>query len=199
MLKKLILVSMFAVSAFAMHSAELNINDKDLEVSAKFDIGQFNENVEPDTMFIGGKFLNPDKSHSDDSVDNIDPYAEVNFLIMKEIGNKGMSFGMGAKLNYSKVENTDYSALPLGIEFAYKIPADDLIPMSLNGSLYYAPEVLSFSKATGYLEYRIHYDIELIENAGITLGYRNINMDFENSSSSFNYNSSWYFGFKIGF
>ncbi len=193
MLKKIVIIALFAASAFAMHSGEININDKDLEIGAKFDLGQFNEAVEPDTMFVGGKFINADKKHSSDDPSELDPYFEVNFLMMRELGNNGMSVGIGAKLNYTK----DYSALPLGLEFAYKIPAGDLIPMYLNGSLYYAPSVLSFSDADNFLEYRISYDIEIIDNGRITIGYRNIDTNYE--AGDLNYNSSWYAGFKIGF
>jgi len=199
MLKKLTLMTACAVSAFALHNAELNINDKDLEVGMQFDIGQFNDAVEPNTMFIGGRFLNPDSTHSTNDLNSINPYFEGNFLIMREIGNMGMSLGMGAKVNYTKVDEKDFSALPLGLEFAYKIPAPKLVPMSINGSLYYAPQVLSFLDGKDYLEYRIHYDVELIENAGLTLGYRSLNTSFENRSGTLNYNSSWYFGFKVKF
>jgi len=199
MLKKLTLMTACAVSAFALHTAELNINDKDLEVGMQFDVGQFNDAVEPNTMFVGGKFLSPDSTHSTDNLNSIDPYFEGNFLIMREIGNMGMSLGMGVKLNYTKVQNKDFSALPLGLEFSYKIPAPKLVPMSVNGSLYYAPQVLSFLDGKDYLEYRIHYDVELIENAGLTIGYRSMNTSFENISGTLNYNSSWYFGFKVKF
>lgn len=196
MLKNLSIIAFCAVSAFAMHNGEININDKDLELSAKFDLGQFNDTVEPDTMFIGGKFLNAHAEHSTNDSADLDPYFELNFLMMREIGTLGMSIGMGAKLNFTK----NYSTLPLGLEFAYKIPAPDLIPMQLNGSIYYAPSVLSLSDANDYLEYRISYDIEVIKNGYITVGYRNIDTNYENNKGgNFNYNESFYAGFKIGF
>ena len=199
MLKKITIITASAVSAFALHMAEININDKDLEVGAHFDLGQFNRAVEPNTMFFGGKFLNPDDSHSADSLLSLSPYYELNFLIMREVGNYGVSFGMGVKLNYTQIGNADFSALPLGVEFAYRIPAPKLIPMSLNASLYYAPEVLSFADTTDYLEYRVHFDVELIQNAGITVGYRSINISAGTGIGSKNYNSSGYFGFQLGF
>jgi len=193
MLKKIAMVSVCAASAFAMHTGEININDKDVEVSAKFDVGQFNDNVEPDTMFVGAKFLNGDKGNTSNEDVDIDPYFEANFLMRKEIGNSGMTLGLGLKLNFTK----DYSALPLGLEFGYKIPAEKLIPMYLTGSLYYAPSALAFSDAKNYLEYRIGYDIEVIDNGYITLGYRTLETNYE--AYDFTYNKSWYVGFKIGF
>jgi len=193
MLKFLITMALVNVSLFALHTGEINLNDKDLEVSARFDIGQFNDNVVPNTTFIGAKFLNAHEDNSGNKNVTLDPYAEVNFLMMRSIGEKGVSIGMGAKLNYTK----DYSALPLGVEFAYKMPFDTLIPMYLNGSVYYAPQVLSFIQAKHYLEYRISYDFELIENGKITVGYRAMDTDYD--TYNFSYNSSIYFGFKISF
>jgi len=202
MLKKIALLMVSAISSFALHTAELNINDKDLKIGALFDMGQFNDSIEPNTMFVGASFLNPDVTHSSDSLNSIDPYYEINFLMMREIGDNGMSVGLGVKLNYLTINDESFSALPLGINFAYALPFPNLVPMSLSGSLYYAPEVLCLSSdSNDYLEYDIHYDVELIKNAGITLGYRSKNASYTDISDaeSINYNSSWYFGFKVKF
>jgi len=196
MLKKLTLVALSAASAFAMHSGEININNKDLEIGAKFDLGQFNNAVEPDTVFVGGKFINADGDHSSPKDSDLDPYFELNFLMMQAIGDQGMSIGMGAKVNFTK----NYSAIPLGLEFAYKLPVVDFVPMYLNGSLYYAPEVLCMSDADNYLEYRLSYDIEVIKNGMISIGYRNIDTNYDGShGGDVTYNESFYVGFKIGF
>lgn len=195
MLRKLAFMTASAVSAFAMHTGEININDADLEISAQLDIGQFNENVEPHTMFVGAKFLKGEGDHSSVKGADIDPYYELNFKMLKEINNSGMSFGMGAKLNYTK----DYSTLPLGLEFIYVIPAQEFVPMYLHGQLYYAPGALAFSDAKDYLEYRIGYDIEIIDNGKITIGYRNMDTNYDYANGDFTYNESWYAGFKIAF
>jgi hypothetical protein len=202
MLKKITLLSATALTAFAMHTGEININNRDLEVGAKFDVGQFNDAVEPNTMFIGGKFLNADEAHADTAIKKLKPYFEGNFLMMRPIGNRGMRIGMGVKAAFTQ----NYVAVPLGLEFSYKIPANDFVPMYLNGELYYAPSVLSFSDADSYLAYRISYDIEIIDNGSITLGYRSMDTNFKvnkgyaiNNNGDFSYNSYWYVGFKIGF
>jgi hypothetical protein len=195
MLRKIMTIAFLSVSAFAMHSGEININNKDLELSGRLDMGQLIDSVEPDTIFVGAKFLNADKDNSSDNPQSLDPYYEVNFLMMKEIGNRGLLIGMGAKVNYTK----NYTTLPLGIELSYKIHASDLIPMYVNTSVYYAPSVLSFSHADDFLEYRISYDIEIIENGRVTLGYRNIDTDYDIVNGTLNYNSSFYLGFKISF
>ena len=196
MLKKVTLIAICAASAFAMHSGEININNKDLEVGAKFDLGQFNTAVEPDTMFVGGKFINADGDHSKDKKEDLDPYFELNFLMMQAVGTQDMRIGMGAKATLTE----NYSAIPLGLEFAYKLPVIDFVPMYLNGSLYYAPSVLSMSDADSYLEYHLSYDVEVIKNGLITIGYRNIDTNYDSShGGDFTYNESFYVGFKIGF
>ena len=200
MLKKITLLSAGALSAFAMNTGEININDKDLEVSAKFDVGQFNKVVEPNTMFLGAKFLNADAEHSDKDYADIDPYYEVNFLMMQNVGNKGLRLGMGVKANYTK----DFTTVPLGLEFAYKLPTKTLIPLFLNGEFYYAPTALAFSDAEDFLEFRVDLDIRIIKNGNITVGYRRLDTNYEvlkgyTADGDFTYNSSWYVGFKINF
>ena len=195
MLKKISLITMLSVSAFAMHSAEVNINDTDLEMSAKLDLGQFNSNVEPDTTFLGFRMVYADDTHGAKNRYKNDPYYEVNFLMKRPLLRSGLSVGMGVKVNYA----TDFSSLPLGLEVSYKIPATSFVPMSLNGSAYYGPRVLSFGDADRYYEYRISYDIELIRNGRVTLGYRSIHTNYNDRRGSYIYNQAFYGGFKFFF
>ncbi|MBU1657512.1 hypothetical protein KKG72_00455 [bacterium] len=196
MLKKLGLTALCAVSAFAMHSAELNINDKDLEVAGKLDMGQFNNAVEPDTVFLGAKYLKGSESHSDIQ-SNIEAFYEFNFLMKREIDNTGLSLGLGVKVNHTE----KFTSIPLGVEAAYKLPVGDIVPLYVGGSIYYAPEVLAMDDAKDFLEYRVHFDIEVIKNGMITIGYRNIATNYELASQTNNisYNKSAYAGFKFAF
>ena len=195
MLKKIVLISILTLSAYAMHSAEININDTDLELNAKLDIGQFNENVEPGTMFLGARFLNADKIHSSDKNYINDSYYEINFLMMRPVGESGISAGMGVKFNYTK----DFSSIPLGLEVSYAFHTPHILPMFFNGSAYYGPKVLSFGNADRFYEYCISYDIELIKNGRITLGYRSINTNYDDYRGDYTYNKIFYGGFKFFF
>lgn len=190
MFKKVSLIMFGAVSAFAMHSAEININSSDLELSVKTDMGQFSENVAPDAVFLGAKYLKADEKHSDTR--SIDDYQELNFLMQKNI-NRDFRLGLGVKLNHTK----DFISAPLGVEAAYKLPVTSSVPFYICGSLYYAPEVLSFDKADGFSEYRINLDVEVIENGFLTAGYRAIDTNYENRDIE--YNHSGYLGLKFAF
>jgi len=204
MIKKIGLSLLCVASAFAMHTVELNINDKDLEIGAKLDMGQFSDATEPDTVFIGGKFLHGDKSHSGFSdIQGMDDYMELNFLMKRDVGNTGIGIGLGVKLNHTK----DFTSIPLGAEVAYKIPVSKKIPMSVCGSVYYAPSVLSMDKAKNFLEYRIEFDAEVIANGHVVAGFRNIDTNYDDPVSApwylirgnKNYNKSPYVGFRFAF
>jgi hypothetical protein len=201
MLKKITLISLCAASAFALHTAEININDKDLEVAAKLDMGQFYRSAEPNTVFVGAAYLKGNEGHGGAFYSNTDEkmeaFYELNFLMKREIARSGLSLGLGVKANHTK----DFTSIPLGIEAVYKLPLGLMIPLYLGGSAYYAPEVLSMDNAKDFQEYRVHFDIEVIKNGMVTLGYRTIETNYEYDSQviSVSYNKSAYAGFKFAF
>lgn len=190
MFKKISLITLCAASAFAMHSAEVNINNSDLELSAKLDMGQFNDSVEPNTVFVGAKYLKADEKHSD--ISSIDDYQEINFLMQRDV-NSDFRVGLGLKLNYTK----DFVSTPLGIEAAYKLPITSSVPFYLGGAVYVAPKVLSYDKADNFLEYRVTLEAEAIKNGFLMVGYRHMDTNYENADVE--YNDSFYFGLKFLF
>lgn len=193
MLKKLALLSVSAASAFALHNAEININNKDLEVAAQLDIGQFNRNVKPDTLFVGARFLNADEEHSDDDRADLNPLLEANLLKIEEL-TRGLRLGLGVKGIWTK----NYAAIPLGVEGKYTLDTRDYVPFHFNVGIYYAPQVLALRDADSYLEARFSVDVEIIQNGNITLGYRTIETNYENEAD-FTYNRSAFIGFKLNF
>ena len=180
-----------AVAAFALNSAGININNEDLELRANFDIGQFNENVEPETMYVGIKFLDADNSNR---VNN-DALYEIGFLMKKAMGESGLYIGLGVKANYTK----DYRTVPLGIVFDYALPSQTIVPMSVSVDVYCAPKVLSYSDANRYFEYRLEYDAEVVDHGHVVIGYRHIKTDYNDIRGNFTYNESAYAGFTFEF
>lgn len=190
MFKKISLSMLCAASAFAMHSAEINVNNADLELAAKLDVGQFNYNVEPNTIFVGSKYLKADEKHSD--VNKIYDYQEINFLMQRDVSHE-FRVGLGLKLNHTK----EFVSTPLGIEALYKLPITSSVPFYLGGSVYVAPEVLSYDKADNFLEYRATLEAEAIKNGFLRVGYRHIDTNYKNFDVEFN--DSICFGFKFLF
>ncbi len=196
MLKKLLLIATVTSTLFAFHTIELNINDKDFEGKLRFDMGQFNQTVMPDSLFFGVGYIKASEENSD--FDKTDGLVEAAFLMQRPFGgSENLLVGMGVKYEYSRVADKDFSALPLGIELRYLLPFNASIPMYIAGLFYYSPEVLTFNDAKNYIEYRANFDVEIIERGHLLVGYRNIDLNFD--VSDMNYNHSWYLGFKFQF
>jgi len=205
MFKKLGLLLISSISLFAMHNAQININQRDLEFDLNLDMGQYNTTVEPDTTYIGVSYLKASNENTENKTSNIRPDAkyffEANFLIKQEILKTGLKVGLGVKTNFSKLNDKAFVAIPIGLDLSYKLPFDKFIPVNVGGELYYAPESLSFSNAKSYLEYRVGIELEVIKRGSIFIGYRNIDTNYEvgNTRTDFTYNKSGYFGFKFEF
>jgi hypothetical protein len=202
MLKKIALLSLSVASAFALHTGELNINDKDLQLKLNLDLGQFNQTTEPNTTFLGFNYLNADGEHG--SLENggnlkTSGYYESSFLMKREINDTGVLFGIGVKANYANIKINNktegFISIPLGLELGYKFPL--AIPVILGTKVYYAPESLTFADANDYLEYSIDLSVEVIERGSLVGGFRNI--DTNTQAQKINYNKSGYFGFRFAF
>jgi hypothetical protein len=200
MLKKAVILGVSALSAMAMHHADININNTDIEGGIRFDMGEFNHAFDPETYMAGFRILAGDEENTDDLGRDIEPLYELNFLLQNSVaGNRNLRFGMGVKFEYTSVNNLDYMALPLGIEAAYRLPLNFALPIHVGGSFYFAPEVLAFSDAKYYREARIYADMEVIKYGSVTVGYRSIDTDYDVDNGDANYNSSLYAGFKFAF
>ena len=195
MLKKIGIISLMASSVLAMHNVDLNINDVDLEANVNLDMGQFNQAIEPNTTFIGFKYMKTDGQYSY----YVDPnaYTEINFLMQRKIRDTGWYAGLGLKLNYINNEGeNDFSAIPLSFKLGYMLPTS--LPVNVYAKLDYAPKVLTLQKAEGFYEYRLAADVELIENAAVYFGFRDIETKYEGSGYK-KYNRSGYVGVRFKF
>jgi len=197
MLKKVSLLSLSVISAFAMHSFEINISDKDLGVYTRLDMGQFVKSIKPESTMVGFSFFQGNEDHSDGKMGLIRPLYQLSFLKKRELGRSDISLGLGIKANYT----THFSSLPLGAEVRYKLPLEDFVPINLNVLAYYAPEVLSMIDSREYLEFGLNIDIEVIRDGFITVGYRRIETNYEFRSFEIDslYNESGYLGYKFTF
>jgi hypothetical protein len=192
MLKKIALIALCSISAFAIQNAELNLNKKDLAVAAKFNVGSSSDSQ---AALAGFKLLNADKSNSDDLNTKLNSFVELSLLMRDELNGNGLFIGLGVKLNGTKRLEDNFATVPIGIEIDYKIPA--FMPMHIGASAYYAPSSLSLAEAKDFLEYKIYYDIRVIRNGAISIGYRSIDTNYKNYD--FSYNKSAYVGIKFTF
>jgi hypothetical protein len=201
MLKKLLLGLLLSGSAsYAMHEFELNLNNKDLDLHLGLDMGQFNDTIEPDSFLIKARLMKSDDAHSRLPYDQ-DPeiLSEIGFVVQSTSAlASGLMMGLGMKLTYTPLDNQSISAMPIGAVADYTLPLDIAVPLHIGGEFYYAPEVLSFEKSTRYIEYQANFDIQLMERAFITTGYRGINTPTKDRSDAY-YNHSYFVGVRFLF
>lgn len=196
MLKKALLLLTLTLPLAAFHVAELNINNKDFEGSLLFDLGQFNETLTPDSTYFGFSYIKGSEDHSD--LKETEGLVGASFLLTRPFGpHENLSLGMGVRYLYTKIHEESFAAIPIGMHLSYNIPTGTSIPMYVGGHFYYSPEVLSFSKAKNYIEYRAFGGMELIERGHVIVGYRHIETNFERVDIE--YNRSWFLGFRFQF
>lgn len=200
MLKKLITTLALTGSLFAMHNVELDLNNYDFNAQLNLDLGQFNTTINPDTVFLGARYLHASQDHSDHNLPKDENLYDVHFFVQQRLnGNRALKLGLGTKLVYTSVSNHDFTALPIGVLADYTLPLGISIPFVFGGSFYYSPQVLSWSDAKNYLEWELHLHINLIDRAALKFGYSQINTDFEGGPSNTVYNEAWYGGIIFRF
>jgi len=194
MLKKLLLSLALAGVLFAQHDASVNLNKDDIEVQGNIDLGELNQSDYPNTYFVTLGLLDVDNKRS------TDPMLSAGFKLRQDVnGVEGLRFGLGFKGVYTKVSGKSFTALPLSVEAAYTLPLDFAMPIVISGNLDYAPSVLSFSDAEKYLEKRIEAGIQVIEQATVFIGYRDIETKYSTSIGKYTYDDEFYIGFRVSF
>ena len=195
MLKKIVLIALISSGAYAAHQVEVNLNDKEVEGQIRLDMGRMGNAMS--NTYIGARFLNGDNNNSQ-TISDPDPLMEVSFMVMRPVqGVPGLRLGLGIKGEYTEIDGRRYAAIPLGMEAELQLPINAPFPVYLGGALYYAPSVLSFKEGDGYMETRIHLDVEPIDNGRLEVGYRKIDTDLK--SADVTYNDAWYFGMRLDF
>jgi hypothetical protein len=107
--------------------------------------------------------------------------------------------GLGLRLSYiinDRESEEDGAALALGGFLRYTLPQYDRIHFS--GSLYYAPEVLSFSDVDEYYEYGLDAGYSVLKNADVYLGWRTVKADFKNDGTE-RMDTGFHVGFRARF
>jgi len=195
-MKKIITaIAAFSTIALASGEGEVNVNDTDLEIGFKFDVNQMNDEMGYDrTNQFGIKFIKADQdANSNPGGYDPDYYAEINYLMMQDIGNDGLRAGIGAKLNYTE----DFASVPFGLEAQYELRQIPNVPIKFGAAIYYAPQVLTFEEGESYLESRATMAFQLIQDAQLVVGYRNIQTNLQDADIK--YNEAGYFGVRMKF
>lgn len=105
--------------------------------------------------------------------------AHVGALVTGDAGAQQfeLAAGLGLRGVYIGRDHDSGGALALGGQAEARYPGFERFGLSVYG--YYAPEVLSFGEFDQYYEIGTALDYQVIKNASVYVGYRNVNVELE--------------------
>lgn len=181
-LPALALLACFPV--FAANGLDLNINDKAARIAVEFDISN--------NLVVDGSWL-----HHQDRGNVLG--AGLHVIGAATGGRDPIQAGVGGRLVAadSKIAGRDDGlALPIGGFASYTIP--DYDRFMVGGSVYYAPDVLSFGDMTKYLEYNAWAGYSILREAQVYLGLRSVRGSFKDSPTV-SFDSGLHLGIRLQF
>ncbi len=189
----LVVAAMQSFAAAAETNLQLNIGDKFIE-------GRVDVKPKPDTypLSVGGGFIVSDN--------NPDYWlGNVNFSLQDEVFVPALSLGLGLKGVFGRSDfatgDRDTFALPIEFLVGYDFRKSSVnIPVSLFGSLAYAPSALSFSDTDEYFETYTTASFHINYYASVYVGYRKLVIDYKAGGRNDELDDdAWLIGVKFSF
>lgn len=138
-----------------------------------------------------GLLYNEDKDQLDETM------LHAGLMVSGENWSKSGTFdiSIGGRLAYASPESVDLAALALGGELRFS----PVHRVGLGGAVFYAPGITSFMDAESYTETSLKVDYQVLPQAFVYLGYRNIEVDIEGGENDVELDEGTHLGFKILF
>jgi hypothetical protein len=184
-----------ALSPAAAVETNLSLNVGDKFVEGRVDV---KPNPEQYPLSVGGGFIVNEK-------DTDYWLANANFSLQDEMFVPALSLGLGLKGVFGTTDfatgDRDTFALPIEFLVGYDFRKSSVnIPVSLFGSLAYAPSVLSFSDTDEYLETYTTASFHINYYAAVYVGYRKLIVDYEAGGRKDELDDdAWLIGVKFSF
>ena len=132
-------------------------------------------------------------------------YTDTNdFLLMLGIqvegeagsGSPGLHLGVGIKGFSVNTDNFDLLALAIGGEVRYSLPSQPRL--GFRGQIYHAPNIVTFMDADRLTYATLAIEYELLQQASVYLGYRNVQADILGNANA-EIDDDTHIGFRIVF
>lgn len=172
-------------------SVELNVNDSDFEARLDFLVNPFET---PLSAGIGFLYADDDDFW----------LASANLAVKDEVGAPGLNLGLGFKgiFGESDVGDEDFTTAALAFQFMAEYDFRESkanLPVSITASLAWAPEILSFSDTEDYFEFYSAVYLHINYWASIFIGYRDIEIEYDNDFAVESEYDAFYFGARLTF
>lgn len=123
---------------------------------------------------------------------------EIGILVIDAAGTKAphLEVGIGPKLYYIDFDCCRAGAIGLGGTLRYKLGGHSRFYISAKG--YYAPSVVTFAQADSFYEAAVEFGFEVLANAEIYVGQRDIEVRFV-KRAAIKVDDTSFFGMRIRF
>ena len=114
--------------------------------------------------------------------------------------NRALQFGGGAKAYLGELdlpEEDSLGAIAIGGKIGYIFPANT--PMAISLEAYIAPDITSFNDISQLLEWVARFEIEVAPTTRLYVGYRNLEVELENSDTDYELDDTAILGVRFSF
>lgn len=108
-----------------------------------------------------------------------------------------LAAGLGVRGVYIGRDHDSGGAVALGGQLEARYPGYDRLGLSVYG--YYGPEVLSMGEFDQYYEIGVGLDYQVLKDASIYIGYRNVNVELEDNRGDITADNGLHAGLRLDF
>lgn len=189
LLRSFVAMSMLVVTTSTFADAiDLNLRDSSAQLQYKAAMGGTNMGK---TEFSMGAIYTQKNNLMGD----------IGILVKDDLGGNapGVSVGVGLKALSARIKpvNASASAIALGGLVRYSPPAERRL--GFVGQLYLSPNIITFGGADRYLETGARIEYEIIPQAQVYLGYRNISFTLKNTGVNTTFDEGVHIGVRMAF
>lgn len=178
-----------AVSTTAVaDNIDVNLREDAIRASYSLDLTKYGYNgLSADFGFM----YNEDKKQLNDTMYHVG--LNVSGENWSEKGTFDIS--LGGRFIYTSPDNVDLGALAFGGQVRFS----PIHRVGIGAHIYYAPGITSFMDADRYSETGVRVDYQVLPQAFVYLGYRNIEVDIEDGANDVELDEGTHIGFKLLF
>lgn len=180
------------ICSSALIYSSVSANEFDMRISDDAIHGNFSISKEDSNAQFGLGYFYKNEDNAI-NIMNIDLHTKG----QTAIANLPTTIGIGFQGNIFKEEDFKGSAVGIGGSMRVNIP--DTPGLSIETSVHYAPNVLSFGDSDEFRRFRLQANYRIIESADISLGYRYLNVGVEEFNENHTFESGAFLGLKLTF
>lgn len=125
--------------------------------------------------------------------------ANLHLVDRPQPGRDALVLGVGGKATFISEDPRDATggALALGAKLRWTLPNYNRAAVA--GGLYFAPSATSVSDIDGYQEYALRGEFQVLEDANVYLGYRNIELGYDDAGPDRDFDDGVFAGLNLQF